>query len=321
MAASSQSSSVRSRGKTPTSQTGAACVPSGQLFSVSTGLMTTHCLSAPAFRSTPRPDALTSRLNTRPALGVIHEHVEAGARRRQEHGVARRRPPRTPSARPPPCRPRRARAPPAPAPGESAGRPRRSRRPTPSAPSARRADRAKSPPLNFPPRITTSPVPKLWMARSADSMLVAFESLTNRTPPISVTGSSACSRPVKPFDRARHRLRLDAGQRRDRRRRRDVRQQMPAEQLDRRQRHQDLLAAAGAPHDRVAGDDDAFRQLALDREQQPLRPRVLREHLRRLVVGVQHRPVVRRSGWRRCAPWPPRTPRRRRGDRGGRARS
>ena len=35
-------------------------------------------------------------------------------------------------------------------------------------------------------------------ARRAASMLVAFESLTKRTPPISATGSSACSRPVKP---------------------------------------------------------------------------------------------------------------------------
>ena len=36
------------------------------------------------------------------------------------------------------------------------------------------------------------------MARRAASMFVAFESLTNRTPPISATGSSACSRPVNP---------------------------------------------------------------------------------------------------------------------------
>ena len=50
-------SSVRSRGKTPTSQTGAACVPSGQLFSASTGLMTTRLLSAPASRSIPQRDA------------------------------------------------------------------------------------------------------------------------------------------------------------------------------------------------------------------------------------------------------------------------
>jgi len=33
----------RPRGKTPTSQTGAACVPSGQLFAASTGLMTAYC--------------------------------------------------------------------------------------------------------------------------------------------------------------------------------------------------------------------------------------------------------------------------------------
>ena len=57
---------------------------------------------------------------------------------------------------------------------------------------------AKSPPLKRPPRMTTRPSPKLSMARRAASMLVAFESFTNCTPAMSVTGSSACSSPVNP---------------------------------------------------------------------------------------------------------------------------
>ena len=52
-----------------------------------------------------------------------------------------------------------------------------------------------------------------------------------------------------------------------------VREQMPAEELDRRQRHQDLLAGRGSPHDRIAGDDDPFRKLRLDGKEQPARPR------------------------------------------------
>src|SRR5439155_17400636 len=41
--ANSQQSSAGRGGKTPTSQTGAACVPSGQFSTASTGLMTAHC--------------------------------------------------------------------------------------------------------------------------------------------------------------------------------------------------------------------------------------------------------------------------------------
>ena len=39
---------------------------------------------------------------------------------------------------------------------------------------------------------------KLSIDRSADSTFVAFESLTNRTPPTSATSSIACSRPRNP---------------------------------------------------------------------------------------------------------------------------
>ena len=152
-------------------------------------------------------------------------------------------------------------------------------------------------------------------------MLVALESLTKRTPPISVTGSSACSSPVNAFDRVRHRGGLDAGERRHRRGRGDVRQQVAAEQLHRRQRHQHLIAAGRAPHDRVAGDEHAFRAA-------PARSRTAAAATARpapapATARRRHSapPSRRPSGSRRSAPWPPRTPRCRRGDRGGRARS
>src|SRR5215471_10754533 len=115
--ASSQQSSAGRRGKTPTSQTGAACVPSGQLFSASTGLMTAHCsfltCGGPSLRSTlaplrarvaarSTPLAPSVRRRSRPLVGelrhlaledpsafrVVAEHVEARTRRREHDRVA-----------------------------------------------------------------------------------------------------------------------------------------------------------------------------------------------------------------------------------------
>ena len=112
---------------------------------------------------------------------------------------------------------------------------------------------AKSPPLKRPPRITTSPSPKLSMARRAASMFVAFESFTNCTPAMSVTGSSACSSPVNPSTAGGHRRRLHAGNVRHRRSGHHVDEQVAAEQPDRRQRHQRLRGRpAGDADDRAA---------------------------------------------------------------------
>ena len=55
--------------------------------------------------------------------------------------------------------------------------------------------------------ITTRPRPNVSMACRAASMLVAFESFTNRTPPISSTSSIACSRPRNAATAPRHRRR------------------------------------------------------------------------------------------------------------------
>ena len=143
----------------------------------------------------PCPKALHLLLEAPSPLRVIAEHVEARARGREQHHarrlrqlVARARSRRRSCPPPPPARRRRA-------PRAAAAAPRRSRRPPSRAPSAARAAAARSPPLNRPPMIGTRSRSKLSIERSADSTLVAFESLTNRTPPTSATSSIACSRP------------------------------------------------------------------------------------------------------------------------------
>ena len=92
----------------------------------------------------------------------------------------------------------------------------------------------------------------LSMARAADSMLVAFESLTKPTPWIDDTGSSACSRPVKPSTARTIASALDAGDLGDRGRRGDVGQQVASEQPHRRHRHQRRVDAGAAVRDRLA---------------------------------------------------------------------
>src|SRR4029450_3068037 len=89
----------RTGAKTPPSQTGAACVPSGRFFTAPAGLMTAHCS-----RTTSLPFAkrllLACRvpLRSQPphllleppaALRVIAEHVEAGAGRGEHDRAAR----------------------------------------------------------------------------------------------------------------------------------------------------------------------------------------------------------------------------------------
>ena len=191
------------------------------------------------------------------------------------------------------------------------------------APRAARAAAARSPPLNRPPMIGTSPRSKLSIDRRAASTLVAFESLTNRTPPTSPPSSIACSRPRNASTAARHRRRRRAGDRADRRRRHHVGHQVRPEQVDRRRAARARVVAA-----RRAVDDPAVRRRPCPRRSRAgartaaLRARAApRELEHRRVVGVDHRPVVRRPGSRRSAPSPPRTPRRSGADRGGRARS
>ena len=94
---------------------------------------------------------------------------------------------------------------------------------------------------------------KLSIDFAAASMLVAFESLTNRTPPRVATTSMTCSRPWKPAS-ARASDPLDrAGQMADRRRGDDVAQHVAALQLHRRQRQQRDVALRGSlPHEAVA---------------------------------------------------------------------
>ena len=118
--------------------------------------------------------------------------------------------------------------------------------------------------------ITTSPRSKLSIARCAASMLVAFESLTNRTPPTTATGSSACSRPVND---STARTIASCG--------------TPA-----------ICATVAAaitsatrcrPMRRI---DDSGTSGVVGRKEHLLRARRARQRQRLRIVGVDHRPVV-----------------------------
>ena len=167
--------------------------------------------------------------------------------------------------------------------------------------------------------MTTTPRSKLSIARRAASMLVAFESLTNRTPPTSATGSSACSRPVNPSTARVIAAGVDAGERRRPPRRRARRRPgaRPSSRID-DERHQRLASRRGAPDDRCRRRRRCLgeaRRSSRTATGAPARRAAIASDAR--IVGVQRPPSRRRSAARRSAPWPPRTPRRSRDDRDG----
>ena len=96
------------------------------------------------------------------------------------------------------------------------------------------------------------------MARRAASMLVAFESLTNRTPPISADRLERMLEPGESLDGLGHRRGVDADNRGHRGRREHVGEQVTAEQLHRRQRYERLFAARRPPHNRIVREHHAL---------------------------------------------------------------
>ena len=103
--------------------------------------------------------------------------------------------------------------------------------------------------------------------RRATAMLVAFESLTKRTPSISRDALERVLEAREPLDGALHRRRRHAGDAADGRRRQHVGQQMPA-----RQAHRRRAAASGdavpplTPDDVAALDRDAVGERRVERE-------------------------------------------------------
>ena len=189
VASGQQSSAGRGTG-TPASQTGVACAPSDRLPIAANRLTTAHCSSRPLGRSaSPQPYAARHQLRhllleLPAALRVVREHVEARARRRQQHHAVRPRQVAAPRA------PRRAIDAASTTGTTSVSASRTSGRASPIATTARpcarerrRADRRSRRPCNLPPTIATTSS-KLSIERAAASTLVAFESLTKRTPPI-----------------------------------------------------------------------------------------------------------------------------------------
>ena len=92
---------------------------------------------------------------------------------------------------------------------------------------------------------------KLSIDRAAASTLVAFESLTKRTPPIVATGSITCSSPVNPSSARAIAAAVSAGERRDRAGRHHVAQQVPS------RRDEPRSAAPAARRRRSALPDEA----------------------------------------------------------------
>ena len=107
----------------------------------------------------------------------------------------------------------------------------------------------KSPPLNLPPTIATTDE-KLSIERAAASTLVAFESLTKRTPSTVATGSITCSSPLNPSSArtSPRRRRRQATKSRSRRRRCSG---GAGREADRAQRHQRDVAVRGPLPDRT----------------------------------------------------------------------
>ena len=255
--ASGQQSSVSRGVGTPASQAGAACVPSSQLPTAAGRLTTVHCSRVLLASSA---SLRTSCLNTSAAFRVIAEHVEARARGRQQHRATRRAPASKRSLT---------------AASRRSGRLdrhhaferlpderqplRRSPRPRACRASSGSRSRRKSPPLNRPPIITTRPESKLSIARCAASTLVAFESLTNRTPLIDRDRLERMFEPGERLDGLHHRVWRHAGDSRDRRGRHHIAEQVAADQPDRRERHQRVRAVSH----RDEGDPSSSRRYSV----------------------------------------------------------
>ena len=258
------------------------------------------------------------------ALRVVAEHVEARARRREHDRAARAPPTRTPSARRRACPPASCTATRSPSASRSSGRA------SPIATTVacraderRRRDRAKSPPLNRPPRITTTPVVEA-LDRAPRRFDVGRLRVVDE--PHAADLADRFERVLEPgeaLDRARHRRRLDAGERRHRRRRQHVGEQVAARAAGSTtaaraaRRPSAVRRTIASPS--TTTPSSSGRPASRTAAAAPRRRRAIASDAR--IVGVEHRPVRRPSDSRRSAPWPRRTPRRSRGDRGGRARS
>ncbi len=131
------------------------------------------------------------------------------------------------------------------------------------------------------------------MARRADSMLVAFESLTKLHAADLADWFERMLEPGESLDGLGHRRGVDADNRGNRGRRQHVGEQVTAEQLHRRQRYQRLVAAGCPPHDRVVREHDALRRHLAHREQQTVRTRGRGELECAGIVGVEDGPVRR----------------------------
>ncbi len=204
-------------------------------------------------RSSQLPDDLAEAVAAR--LEVL-EGVEAGAGGREQDdlaGLGGGRPPggprprarRSGAARPLPRPPAPARAPSARWWRRSGSRRRRAR--PAGRPAARKARPSRC------RRGSRGHLPsKARIPTAAEATLVAFESLTKRTPPISATGSSRCGTPAKLRRPSRDRVAVDPHRQRRRRRGHRVGDVVLAEEAELGDRQQRLAVV----EDRPLGDRD-----------------------------------------------------------------
>ncbi len=188
---------------------------SSMLYSAETGRERVRLFAFPCFRPlaglpTPRRPRATGKALTaapRRSRGSARRGARSSRRRRNWRRRARAarprrarprrrrggRRPRGPRSGAGGCRPRRR----APARRPGARRWRRSGRRRRSARGSGSSSGANGSPFSLPPRIRWTPLSKARIPTTAEATLVALESLTKRTPPISATCSSRCGTPAK----------------------------------------------------------------------------------------------------------------------------
>ena len=172
--------------------------------------------------------------------------------------------------------------------------PRRSRPPPWPAPLSGSRSSRRSPPLNRPPMIGTRPRSKLSIDRSADSTLVAFESLTKRTPS---TSADQLHRVLEAAERRRPPRSSPPASRRPARRRSPP----PSRRRPGAGRAGEsassgtsgVLPSAPALDNPAVLDRRCLRRSAVSRANSRFAARAVPRQLQhRRIVGVDHRPVA-----------------------------
>ena len=121
--------------------------------------------------------------------------------------------------------------------------------------------------------------------------MVAFESLTKRTPPIVDDRLHHVLESRESLERPDHGRAVSARERRDRAGRHHIAQEMPAREMDRAQRHQHVAVRRALPDEAAIHEHVGARRGRRARKG-PVVPPAAGELQRCRAVGVHHRPVL-----------------------------